>query len=139
VFTPRQTVLRSALEYRAYNLDVYGIDLPMRKPWTSRPSLIDAVLSLFYLSTEVLETSSVGSSIRATDREPGSQLPTLAAILFESIKERLDELSKLLFMVLLLFTCADHCHFLVQEWMFNMTWKSCNNDLILYALKSLRH
>jgi nuclear pore complex protein Nup133 len=70
----------------------------MRKPWTSRPSLIDAVLSLFYLSTEVLETSSVGSSIRETDREPGSQLPILAAILFESIKERLDELSKLLFM-----------------------------------------
>ena len=102
MFTPQQTVLRSALEYRAYNLDVYGIDLPMRKPWTSRPSVIDAVLSLFDLSTEVLETS-LGSSIRATDREPGSQLPTLAAILFESIKERLDELSKLLFMDLLLF------------------------------------
>ena len=68
----------------------------MRKPWTSRPSVIDAVLSLFDLSTEVLETS-VGSSIRATDREPGSQLPTLAAILFESIKERLDELSTLLY------------------------------------------
>jgi hypothetical protein len=110
----------------------------MRKPWTSRPSVIDAVLSLFYLSTEVLETS-VGSSIRATDREPGSQLPTLAAILFESIKERLDELSKLLFMVLLLFICTDHCYFSVQERMFNMTWKSCNNDLIFYALKSLRH
>ena len=94
VFTLQQTVLRSALEYRAYNLDVYGIDLPMRKPWTSRPSVIDAVLSLFDLSTKVLETS-LGSSIRATDREPGSQLPTLAAIMFESIKERLDELSKL--------------------------------------------
>jgi hypothetical protein len=102
VFTSQQTVLRSALEYRAYNLDVYGIDLPMRKPWTSRPSVIDAILSLFDLSTEVL--TSVGSSIRATDREPGSQLPALAAILFESIKERLDELSKLLFMELLLFT-----------------------------------
>ena len=38
----------------------------------------------------------MGSSIRATDREPGTQLPGLAAILFESIKERLDELSKLL-------------------------------------------
>ena len=87
----------------------------MRKPWTSRPSVIDAVLSLFDLSTEVLETS-VGSSIRATDREPGSQLPTLAAILFESIKERLDELSKLLFIVLLfisliivIFQCRDGC------------------------------
>ncbi|KAF8798054.1 hypothetical protein BYT27DRAFT_7203757 [Phlegmacium glaucopus] len=85
------TVLRSALEYRAYNLEVYGIDLPMRKPWTSRPFVIDTVLSLFDLSTKVLETS-VGSSIQATDREPGAQLPGLAAILFESVKERLDEL-----------------------------------------------
>jgi len=40
----------------------------------------------------------MGSSIQTTDREPGAQLPTLAAILFESVKERLDELSKLLFM-----------------------------------------
>ena len=80
----------------------------------------------------------MGSSVQATDREPGSQLPTLAAILFESIKERLDELSKLLFMVFLFFfACADH--FSVEEWMFNMTWKSCNNDLILYALRSSRH
>jgi len=52
VFTPQQTVPRSALEYRAYNLDVYGIDLPMRKPWTSRPSVIDTVLSLFDLLGE---------------------------------------------------------------------------------------
>jgi hypothetical protein len=110
----------------------------MRKPWTSRPSVIDAVLSLFDLSTAVLETS-LGSSIRATDREPGSQLPTLAAILFESIKERLNELSKLLFMNLLPFTFTDHCYFPVLEWMFNMTWKSYNNDLIFCALRSLRH
>jgi hypothetical protein len=111
----------------------------MRKPWTSRPSVIDAVLSLFDLSTKVLETS-LGSSIRATDREPGSQLPTLAAILFESIKERLDELSKLLFIYgHTSFYFTDHCYFSVQEWMFNMTWKNYNNDLIFCALKSLRH
>ena len=74
----------------------------MRKSWTSRPSVIDIVLSLFDLSTKVLETS-VGSSLRATDMEPGTQLPTLAAILFESIKERLDELLGLLFMASVFF------------------------------------
>ena len=114
VFTPSQTVLRSALEYRDYNLEVYGIDLPIRKPWTSRPSAIDSVLSLFDLSTKVLETSG-GSSIQATDREPGTQLPTLAAILFESVKERLDELSKLLFMNFVSFILLIIAIFLVQE------------------------
>ena len=110
----------------------------MRKAWTSRPSVIDTVLSLFDLSTKALETS-VGSSIRATDREPGAQLPTLAAILFESIKERLDELSKLLFMELFPFYLTHCCCFSVQEWMHNMTWKSYDNDLMFCVLKFLRH
>ena len=107
----------------------------MRKPWTSRPSVIDAVLSLFDLSTKALETS----SIRATDREPGTQLPALAAVLFDTIKERLDELSKLIFIGLIYFYFIDHCYFSVQEWMHNMTWKSSSNDLIFCVLKSLRH
>ena len=88
----------------------------MRKAWTSRPCVIDTVLSLFDLSTKVLEAS-VGSSIQATDREPGTQLSTLAAILFESIKERLDELSKLLLtefislisLIIVIFQCRKGC------------------------------
>ncbi|KAF9533020.1 hypothetical protein CPB83DRAFT_903494 [Crepidotus variabilis] len=80
------TVMRSAFEYRTYNEAVYGVDTPMIKAWTSRPSIIDAVLSLFDLTTKAVET---GTS-RGKDKEPSSQLPALAAALFESIKERLD-------------------------------------------------
>ena len=64
----------------------------MIKAWTSRPSIIDAVLSLFDLTTKAVETS--GALGRTKDREPGSQLPALAAVLLESIKERLLWLSR---------------------------------------------
>ncbi|CAA7271672.1 unnamed protein product [Cyclocybe aegerita] len=67
------TVLRSAFQYRAYNLGVYGIELPMIKSWTT--------------------VESSGSVMRRKDKEPSTQLPSLAAVLFESIKERLDWLS----------------------------------------------
>lgn len=61
----------------------------MIKAWTSRPSIIEAVLSLFDLTTKAVESSgAVG------DREPGSQLPALAAVLLGSIKERLLWLSR---------------------------------------------
>ncbi len=78
-------MLRSAFQYRAYNLGVYGVEPPMIKAWTSRPIIIDAVLSLFDLTTKTIE-----SSARTRDREPSSQLPALAAVLFKSIRERLD-------------------------------------------------
>ncbi|KAF8964670.1 hypothetical protein BDZ97DRAFT_1660027 [Flammula alnicola] len=86
------TVLRSAFQYRAYNLGVYGIELPMLKPWSSIPSIIDTILSLFDLTTKAVE-STPGYSARGQDKEPSSQLPSLASVLFESIKERLDWLS----------------------------------------------
>ncbi|KAJ3516620.1 hypothetical protein NLJ89_g1011 [Agrocybe chaxingu] len=85
------TVLRSAFQYRAYNLGVYGIELPMIKSWTSKPSIIDTVLCFFDLTTKAVESS--GSVMRRKDKEPSTQLPSLAAVLFESIKERLDWLS----------------------------------------------
>jgi len=62
----------------------------MTKAWTSRPGTIDTVLSLFDLTTKAVE--SLGSG-RIGEREPSSQLPALAAVLFESLKERLDWLS----------------------------------------------
>ncbi len=85
-----QTILRSAFQYRAYNLGVYGIEPPMIQAWTSRPGTIDTALSLFDLTTKAVE--SLGSG-RIRDREPSSQLPALAAVLFESLKERLNWLS----------------------------------------------
>ncbi|KIM49090.1 hypothetical protein M413DRAFT_95576 [Hebeloma cylindrosporum] len=82
------TVLRSAFKYRAYNLAVYGIELPMIKPWSSRPSIIDTVLTLFDLTSKCID-----SAHGSRDKEPLSQLPALAGVLFECIKERLDSLS----------------------------------------------
>lgn len=87
-----QIVLRSAFQYRAYNLRVYGIVPPMIKAWTSRPGVIDTVLSLFDLSSKTFESSGVLGGAR--EKEPGSQLPALAAVLLESIKERLLWLSR---------------------------------------------
>ncbi|KDR81643.1 hypothetical protein GALMADRAFT_239719 [Galerina marginata CBS 339.88] len=87
------TVLRSAFQYRNYNLKVYGIQLPMTKPWSSRSSIIDTVLSLFESTTKVVESTPAFAS-RGKDQEPSSQLPSLASVLLESIKERLDWLSR---------------------------------------------
>src|ERR1700761_441412 len=53
----QQTVLSSAVEYRQYNLGVYGILLPMIDPWTSNPELIDVILSLFETTTKMLDSS----------------------------------------------------------------------------------
>lgn len=87
-----QTVLRSAFDYRAYNLKVYGIDLPMIFPWTSRPAVVDTVLALFDATTKAVESRYFDSSNQGKLQQ--SQLPELAALLFECIKERLDWLSR---------------------------------------------
>ncbi|KAF9454530.1 hypothetical protein P691DRAFT_655678 [Macrolepiota fuliginosa MF-IS2] len=85
------TVLRSAFDYRTYNLGVYGIELPMIKPWTSRPSVIDVVLALFDASTNASEAQGTsGGGAQARLGELHSQVAELAEILFACIQERLD-------------------------------------------------
>ncbi|KAG6907355.1 hypothetical protein DXG01_009239 [Tephrocybe rancida] len=82
------TALNSAFDYREYNLQVYGIELPMIRPWSSRPAVIDVVLGLFDATTKAVDGSS-GPHTKYNS-EPGSQLPDLAAALFVCIQERLD-------------------------------------------------
>ncbi|KAG6874188.1 hypothetical protein C0995_003734 [Termitomyces sp. Mi166 len=84
-----RTALNSAFDYREYNLQVYGIDLPMIRPWSSKPAVIDVVLGLFDATTKAIEAPSSGHRAK-TDSEPGTQLPDLAAVLFTCIQERLD-------------------------------------------------
>lgn len=84
------TVLRSAFDYRIYNLGVYGLEMPMINPWTSRPSVIDVVLALFDASTEVAETQGTGGATQVRPGEPNTQLAELAEILFACIQERLN-------------------------------------------------
>ncbi|EGO21494.1 hypothetical protein SERLADRAFT_451525, partial [Serpula lacrymans var. lacrymans S7.9] len=84
------TILKSALDYRAYNLGVYGIDLPMIKPWTSRPAVIDIVLALFDTTTKAVESPISDDVATKLKSELSLQLPALASILFSCILERLE-------------------------------------------------
>ncbi|KAJ7940617.1 Non-repetitive/WGA-negative nucleoporin C-terminal-domain-containing protein [Mycena leptocephala] len=84
------TVLTSALEYREYNLGVYGILLPMIDPWTSSPAIIDVILGLFESTTKVLDSSTRAGVALERNTYANSQLPELASILFACIQERLD-------------------------------------------------
>ncbi|KAI6005623.1 hypothetical protein EDD15DRAFT_2212668 [Pisolithus albus] len=80
--------LQAALSYRAYNLGVYGVDLPMIKPWTSRPTVIDAALKLVDAASKVATDSGPSSSAGAKDVV--NMLPELATLLFSCVQERLD-------------------------------------------------
>lgn len=108
-----QIVLHSASRYRSHNQTIYGIQLPMISPWTSKPSVIDTVLSLFDFSTKAAEPS-LGQSVPAKNKEPRSQLPALATVLFESIKERLDWLSRFVSIMTLLILLIKSVHFTAQ-------------------------
>ncbi|KAJ7285784.1 hypothetical protein C8J57DRAFT_1431461 [Mycena rebaudengoi] len=84
------TVLQSALEYRDYNLGVYGINLPMIDPWTSAPAIIDVVLGLFESTTQILDSSAQAGVSLQQNSQSNNQLPELATVLFACIQERLD-------------------------------------------------
>ncbi|KAF5315570.1 hypothetical protein D9611_004731 [Ephemerocybe angulata] len=85
------TALLSATEFREANKQVYGIEGPMISSWTSRPGTIDVVLSLFDATTKVVEGANGDRS--APTKEPSSQLPKLAWLLFLCVEERLQWLS----------------------------------------------
>lgn len=76
------TVLQSAVNYRDYNLGVYGIELPLIQPWTSEPIVIDIVSDLFDATAKLIDSPSAPSvpTLR-------TQLPDLASVLFASFHE----------------------------------------------------
>ncbi|KAL0570251.1 hypothetical protein V5O48_011713 [Marasmius crinis-equi] len=82
------TVLKSAFRHREDNLGLYGIELPMIKPWTSEQEIIDGVLALFDTSTRVVESTPERGSVKPSD------LSELATVLFICIQERLDWLDQ---------------------------------------------
>ncbi|KAJ7111560.1 hypothetical protein C8R43DRAFT_1091558 [Mycena crocata] len=84
------TALTSAMEYRDYNLGVYGIQLPMIDPWTSSPAIIDVALGLFESTTKIVDSSARGGVTLEINTHLNNQLPELATILFACIQERLD-------------------------------------------------
>ncbi|KIM58886.1 hypothetical protein SCLCIDRAFT_127429 [Scleroderma citrinum Foug A] len=82
------TTLQAALSYRAHNLCVYGVELPIIKPWTSRPVVIDAVLKLVDSASNVATDS--GASSSASAKDVIDLLPEFATLLFACVQERLD-------------------------------------------------
>lgn len=86
------TALKSAFEYREENSRLYGIQLPRIDPWTSRPAIIDVILTLFESSSRVVETAE--GDLRSKG-QPYTQLPELAAHLLACVQERLDWLSSI--------------------------------------------
>ncbi|KAG9318812.1 Non-repetitive/WGA-negative nucleoporin C-terminal-domain-containing protein [Chiua virens] len=81
--------LQAALSYRAYNLGVYGVELPMVKPWTSRPVIIDAILKLVDSVTKLARESGASN----TTKDVVNMLPEVATLLFACVQERLDWLA----------------------------------------------
>jgi nuclear pore complex protein Nup133 len=87
-------VLKAAIDYREYNLGVYGIELPMLKPWTSKNSVVEIVMGLFDTTTKLVQSPSADSETDRMSSEPNMQLPELASILFSCIHERLQWLGR---------------------------------------------
>lgn len=93
-----QTILTSAVEYRKYNLGVYGIELPIQDPWTAQTQTIDFIVQLFELTTKVVDASASGvgmddGSVAVRDI-PRMQLAELASVLFACCHERLEWLRR---------------------------------------------
>jgi len=61
--------------------------------WTSQPYLIDAVRTLFDLTTKIVD-GKVEQSEENSRTEPSTQLPDLVTIYIRSMKERLDWFSR---------------------------------------------
>jgi nuclear pore complex protein Nup133 len=89
-----QTVLRSALEFREVHMRIYGVELPMIKPWTSQSTIIDALLGLFEGTRRYIENPATGFERNQNTSEPISQLPDLASVVLACAQEKLDWLGR---------------------------------------------
>lgn len=95
--------MTSAVEYRKYNLGVYGIELPIQDPWTAQTQTIDFIVQLFELTTKVVDASASGvdaESVAVRDI-PRMQLAELASVLFACCHERLEWLRRYVYFVMM--------------------------------------
>lgn len=89
-----QNILQSALDYRFFNLRVYGVELPMIDPWTSQPTIIDIVAELFETTAKLVESPSADADPSPSKDTAKAQLPELASSLFSIYHEQLEWLSR---------------------------------------------
>ncbi|KAJ3533367.1 hypothetical protein NM688_g7291 [Phlebia brevispora] len=87
------TIIQSALDYREYNLRVYGVELPMIDPWTSQPIVIDIISRLFDTTARLVESPLSEAEPTPTSKQAKAQLPELASILFSCYHEQLEWLA----------------------------------------------
>uniref|UniRef100_A0A0W0FLK8 Uncharacterized protein n=1 Tax=Moniliophthora roreri TaxID=221103 RepID=A0A0W0FLK8_MONRR len=81
------TVLNAGLQHRVYSTALYGIELPMIRPWSSEQAIIDGILALFDTSTRVIESAPEQAVVTTAD------LSNLATVLFSCVQERLQWLN----------------------------------------------
>ena len=83
----------SAFEYREYNRGVYGVELPLDNPWTSKAGVVATVMELLAASIDMVESSTYDVTHNRLE-EVKSQLPALASVVFECLNERLEWLRR---------------------------------------------
>jgi nuclear pore complex protein Nup133 len=67
----------------------------MMHPWTSKPKVVDLVQHLFDMSVKIVETpGDLDSADRSAKDVPLRQLPELATVVFATMTERLEWLSR---------------------------------------------
>lgn len=71
-------------------MGVYGIELPLIRPWTSQPVIIDIVSELFDLTTRLVVSAAADTRPSYEKTEAKAQLPQLASILFMCYDERVQ-------------------------------------------------
>ncbi|TCD68905.1 hypothetical protein EIP91_009455 [Steccherinum ochraceum] len=87
------TILQSAISYRHYNLGVYGIELPMIRPWTSSARVISIVSELFNTTVKWVELPTADIDPARAKILAKEQLPELASTLFSCYHEQLEWLN----------------------------------------------
>lgn len=87
--------MTSATEHRKYNLDLYGVELPVYDPWTAQTRTINQVVNLFELTTTVVHAHKTSGSVDAvTEGMIKLQMAELASVLFKCCYDRLEWLKR---------------------------------------------
>lgn len=83
-------ILQSALAYRSYNQGVYGLELPIIRPWTSTPTVIDITTEFFEATTKLVESPATAAEPSESRTQAKHQMPDLAEILFAAYWEQVE-------------------------------------------------
>ncbi|KAI0094031.1 Non-repetitive/WGA-negative nucleoporin C-terminal-domain-containing protein [Irpex rosettiformis] len=86
-------ILQNALAYRKYNKGVYGLELPITRPWTSTLQVIDIASEFFEATTKQVELPATTVEPTISRTQARSQFPELAITLFSAYSEQVQWLS----------------------------------------------